>query len=96
MKKPAARLGDLTSHGTPLIGMCSMNVFIGFMPAWRVLDFHICPMVTGPIPHVGGPVLKGSMKVFINKRPAARFGDRLTEIGPPNTIITGYPKVLIG
>lgn len=96
MKKPAARLGDITSHGTPLIGVCSMNVFIGKMPAWRVLDVHICPMMMGPIPHVGGPVLKGSTSVFINKRPAARFGDRITEVAPPNTILMGCPTVLIG
>lgn len=33
---PAARVTDLTAHGSPLApGPGSMNVFIGFLPAWR-------------------------------------------------------------
>jgi hypothetical protein len=26
-------------------------------PAARVTDMHVCPMVTGIVPHVGGPIL---------------------------------------
>jgi hypothetical protein len=26
-------------------------------PAARVGDMHVCPMVTGTVPHVGGPAL---------------------------------------
>ena len=26
-------------------------------PAARVTDMHACPMVTGVVPHVGGPIL---------------------------------------
>ncbi|NJL64664.1 MAG: hypothetical protein HC903_26175 [Methylacidiphilales bacterium] len=34
--KPAARVGDMTAHGSPLsIGPGSMNVMIGKKPAWR-------------------------------------------------------------
>ena len=34
--RPAARLGDLTAHGSPLGGSPgSVNVLIGSMPAWR-------------------------------------------------------------
>ncbi|PAX60089.1 PAAR domain-containing protein [Brunnivagina elsteri] len=34
--KPAARVGDITAHGSPLsIGPGSMNVMIGKKPAWR-------------------------------------------------------------
>lgn len=95
--KPAARLGDQTAHGTPLTGTASPNVFIGNMPAWRALaDFHACPLSSGPVPHVGGTVLKGSTSVFINKLPAARLGDTIVENGPPNTITAGCPTVLIG
>ena len=33
---PAARVGDLTAHGSPLaVGPGSMNVLIGSQPAWR-------------------------------------------------------------
>ena len=36
MGKPAARITDLAAHGTPLApGPGSVNVLIGFLPAWR-------------------------------------------------------------
>lgn len=94
--QPAARLGDPTAHGTPLLGKCSTNVMIGSKPAWRVLDRHTCPLSTFGVPHVGGPVLKGSTSVFINSRPATRMGDTIIESGPPNNIVAGCPSVLIG
>lgn len=95
--QPAARLGDQTSHGTPLTGSCSPNVLIGGQPAWRaVSDVHTCPLTSGVVPHVGGVVQKGSTTVFINKMPAARMGDTIVENGPPNTIAKGCPSVLIG
>ena len=95
---PAARVGDLTSHGTPLgPGPGSTNVLIGGMPAWRAtLDFHVCPLVTGVVPHVGGMIQMGSMKVLINGMPAARVGDMIVETGPPNSITLGEMTVLIG
>jgi uncharacterized Zn-binding protein involved in type VI secretion len=95
---PAARVGDLTSHGTPLgPGPGSANVMIGGKPAWRVgSDFHNCPMFTGQVPHVGGMVSVGSTTVLINGMPAARQGDMIVESGPPNTIAMGEPTVIIG
>jgi len=95
----AARIGDMTSHGTPLgPGPGSTNVLIGGMPAWRAgVDFHVCPMVDlGPKPHVGGVVSKGSATVLINDFPAARQGDVITEAGPPNSIVAGCPTVQTG
>ena len=66
-------------------------------PAARVSDMHTCPMFTGPVPHVGGPILPpGAIKVLIGGLPAARLGDMATCVGPPDTIIMGQPKVLIG
>jgi len=98
MGQPAARMGDMTSHGTPLApGPGSVNVLIGGMPAWRATaDFHTCPQVTGLVPHVGGVVALGSLTVLINNLPAARQGDVIVESGPPNTITMGCPTVLIG
>ncbi len=95
---PAARVGDMTSHGTPLSpGPGSANVLIGGVPAWRAgADSHSCPLASGPAPHVGGVVTPGSTTVFINNLPAARQGDMITEAGPPNTIVMGLPTVLIG
>ena len=93
----AARVGDQTSHGTPLTGVGSPNVLIEGRPAWRAtIDVHTCPSSDGPKPHVGGSVVKGSTKVFINKFPAARQGDMVVEAGPPNSITAGSMKVVIG
>ncbi|AFO55269.1 MULTISPECIES: PAAR domain-containing protein [Natrinema] len=95
--QPAARVGDQTAHGTPLAGTGSPNVLIGKRPAWRALaDVHTCPLTTGPVPHVGGTVTKGSTSVLINKMPAARMGDTIIESGPPNTIASGCSTVMIG
>lgn len=96
--KPAARLGDATAHGKPLGGGTgSPNVLIGGQPAWRAgMDAHVCPLSSGPVPHVGGVVAGGSTSVLINGVPAARMGDKIVENGPPNTIVAGEPSVLIG
>ncbi len=66
-------------------------------PAARITDMHTCPMATGPVPHVGGPILPpGEPTVLIGMLPAARVTDMLTCVGPPDTIIMGSPTVLIG
>lgn len=65
-------------------------------PAARVTDMHVCPMVTGLVPHVGGPILPpGSVTVLIGSLPAATLGDMLTCAGGPDTIIIGSSTVLI-
>lgn len=67
------------------------------MPAARVGDMHVCPMVTGVVPHVGGPVLPpGGIPVLIGGMPAARVGDMATCVGPPDVIALGSFTVLIG
>ena len=94
----ATRVGDQTSHGTPLSpGPGSSNVLISGMPAWRAnVDMHTCPLSTGPNPHVGGVVAVGSVTVLINNFPAARQGDMIIENGPPNSIVMGATTVIIG
>ena len=65
--------------------------------AARVGDMHTCPMVTGVVPHVGGPVLPpGAATVMIGGVPAAKVGDMLTCTGPPDSIIKGSATVMIG
>ena len=65
-------------------------------PAARVTDMHTCPMVTGIVPHVGGPILPpGAPTVLICGLPAARMGDQCVCTGPPDVIIAGNPTVLI-
>jgi uncharacterized Zn-binding protein involved in type VI secretion len=67
------------------------------MPAARVTDMHVCPMVTVLVPHVGGPILPpGCPTVLIGGLPAARITDMATCVGPPDVIILGSFTVLIG
>ncbi|MHA7059796.1 PAAR domain-containing protein [Aquimarina sp. M1] len=66
-------------------------------PAARITDMHVCPMVTGVVPHVGGPILPaGEPTVLIGGLPAARVGDMATCVGPPDTILVGSGTVMIG
>ena len=96
----AARIGDMTAHGGSItLGM--PTVLIGGMPAARIGDLHVCPMVTpagpAPIPHVGGPISgPGSPTVLIGGMPAAKMGDMLVCTGPPDSIVMGCPTVMIG
>ena len=65
-------------------------------PASRLGDMHTCPMVTGIIPHVGGPILPPcAPTVLIGGPPAARVGDMCTCVGPPDTIAKGSTSVMI-
>jgi uncharacterized Zn-binding protein involved in type VI secretion len=64
-------------------------------PAARITDMHVCPMVTGVVPHVGGPILPpGAITVLIGGLPAARVGDQATCVGPPDVIVLGSFTVL--
>jgi uncharacterized Zn-binding protein involved in type VI secretion len=65
--------------------------------AARVGDMHTCPMVTGTVPHVGGPVMPpGEATVLIGGMPAAKVGDMCTCAGPPDSIVMGSATVMIG
>ena len=98
MGQPAARVGDMTSHGTPLApGPGAPTVLIAGQPAWRAgSDVHACPLFNGLQPHVGGTVAVGSVTVLIGGLQAARQGDIVVEPGGPNPIAAGAPTVLIG
>lgn len=66
-------------------------------PAARLTDMHTCPMVTGVVPHVGGPIIgPGEATVLIVSIPAAVVGDNCVCVGPPATIVKGSATVLIG
>jgi uncharacterized Zn-binding protein involved in type VI secretion len=67
------------------------------MPAARLTDLHVCPMVTAIVPHVGGPIVApGCLTVLIGKLPAARVTDIATCVGPPDMIALGSFTVFIG
>ncbi|WP_422448069.1 MULTISPECIES: PAAR domain-containing protein [unclassified Endozoicomonas] len=95
---PAARVGDMhicpmqtpavvpVPHvGGPILPLPS-TVLIGGLPAATLGQPCIC---------VGPPdsIVKGSLTVLINGRPAVRMGDTTAHGG---TVILGWPTVLIG
>lgn len=66
------------------------------MPAARVTDMHVCPMVTGVVPHVGGPILPPcAITVLTGMLPQARITDLATCVGPPDMIALGSFTVLV-
>jgi uncharacterized Zn-binding protein involved in type VI secretion len=65
------------------------------MPAARLTDMHVCPLVNGVVPHVGGPISLGSPNVLIGGLPAARVSDMAVCVGPPDMIALGSMTVLI-
>ena len=65
------------------------------MPAARLGDLHTCPMVTGVVPHVGGPISGPCVPtVLIGSQPASHITDLATCVGPPDTIVKGSLTVL--
>lgn len=65
-------------------------------PAARITDMHVCPMVTGVVPHVGGPIALGCFTVLTGMLPQARVGDMAVCVGPPDTIALGSFTVIVG
>ncbi|MBS1829668.1 MAG: PAAR domain-containing protein [Acidobacteria bacterium] len=66
-------------------------------PAARLSDMHTCPMVTGVVPHVGGPILPPCCPTVITGGlPQARVGDMLVCAGGPDVIAVGSPTVIVG
>jgi uncharacterized Zn-binding protein involved in type VI secretion len=67
------------------------------MFAARLTDMHVCPMVTGIIPHVGGPVIAlPTSKVLTGMLPQAVLTDKAICVGPPDMIAKGSSTVLVG
>ena len=101
--KPAARVTDLTTHGSPLMpGPGSPNTLIGSLPAWRtIIDQHACPAASISGADGIGSVIVGGPTVWINNQMACRIQDIVVEkpglaMGPVNPIAVGFPTVLIG
>jgi uncharacterized Zn-binding protein involved in type VI secretion len=112
MGRPAARLGDSTVHGSPLLGPAFPTVLIGSQPAWRIGDQHTCPIPNAPppacdgAPHGPGVTTPGGAGgegvTLIGGMPAACLGDIVMEphalipLPPPNNIVQGEMTVLVG
>ena len=66
------------------------------MPAARVGDMHVCPMVTVLVPHVGGPLLPGGALALVGGMPAACVTNTAVCVGPPDLVAMGSFITLIG
>jgi uncharacterized Zn-binding protein involved in type VI secretion len=95
MGMPACTITSQTAHGGIVI-LGFPTVLIGMMPASRIGDMHVCPMVTGIVPHVGGPFILGSPTVLVGNMPQSRVTDQLTCVGPPDVAVMGCETVLVG
>ena len=95
MGMPACTITSQTAHGgVVMVGF--PTVLINFMPASRIGDMHVCPMVTGVVPHVGGPFILGSPTVLVGFMPQSRVTDQLVCVGPPDVAVMGAETVLVG
>ena len=66
------------------------------MPQARILDNHVCPMVTGVVPHVGGPISSpGAPTVLVSMMPAATLTSMAICVGPPDVVVKGSATVLM-
>ena len=67
------------------------------MPAAATVgSMHVCPLVDGSKPHVGGPIAAGNGTVLIDGQPVATVGSVCTCIGPPDAIAMGSSTVYVG
>lgn len=64
--------------------------------AARITDMHTCPMTTGTVPHVGGPLIPGAnSSVLVGGLPASIVGDSCVCTGPPDSLSVGSSSVFI-
>lgn len=89
---PAAIAAEEAGKAAASVAMGSMISGVGAMA-----DISICPVPLPVPPHGPGVVIDGSATVLINNMPAARMGNTIVEaLGPPNKIVSGEMRVLIG
>ena len=63
MGKPAARVGDMTAHGSPLSGGIGCpTVLIGGKPAWRGMSAAAAAQLAVTVAQVGADIAKAAAK----------------------------------
>ena len=56
---PIARVGDRTAHGGTIVEG-SKRIFVNGQPVAFIGGHAVDPMVTGAVPHAGGPIIKNA------------------------------------
>lgn len=76
----AARVGDTTSHGTPLVGTGCPTVLIGGRPAWRSV-----------VPASGGGAASSAVAAFQSAQSAARQAIEAAKLATVAAFASGVP-----
>jgi uncharacterized Zn-binding protein involved in type VI secretion len=90
---PAARVGDVSTHGGVVTGPGVATVLIGGMPAAVAGDLHVCSLPPSGHQPTSSPFPAGSATVLIGGRPSLRSTDTCI-CGA--MVAVGAPTVLIG
>jgi uncharacterized Zn-binding protein involved in type VI secretion len=90
---PAARVGDVSTHGGSIVGPGVPTVLIAGMPAAVAGDLHACALPPAGHQPTVSPFPAGSQTVLIGGRPAVRTADPCL-CGA--TAAVGAPTVVIG
>lgn len=91
---PAARVGDITTHGGTITGPGVATVLVGGQPAAVAGDLHACSLPPNAHPLTVSPFPMGSATVLVGGRPAIRTTDTcicgaMAAVGAPTVMIGG-------
>jgi len=91
---PAARVGDVTTHGGTITGPGAATVLIGGMPAAVAGDLHACALPPNAHQPTASPFPIGSATVLLGGKPAIRTTDAcvcgaMAAVGAPTVMIGG-------
>lgn len=90
---PAARIGDVSTHGGTVVGPGVSQVLVGGLPAAVAGDMHSCSLPPSGHQPTVSPFPMGSATVLVAGRPVLRTTDAAV-CGA--TAAVGAPTVLIG
>ena len=90
---PAARVGDVSTHGGVITGPGVATVLIAGQPAAVAGDLHVCPLPPAGHQPTVSPFPMGSPTVLVGGRPLLRTTDAcicgaMAAVGAPTVIVS--------